>query len=625
MCQSFLIFVEVILIGVTLDSESVQGDTTEIMSSARRGRFHGKPFGGNASQQSTSGVSDQLIKNGRKSGQLNLSSRGLNAAAESRGDADFDNDERWWDQVELTKLILASNKIQDLSEDVKLLSALQSLDIHDNELQGLPETLGELHQLQKLNVSHNKLSSLPSALFSCPQLVYLHLEHNNLSELPNELGNLVELDDLDVSNNKLCTLPATIGQLVKLKSINLSNNNLTVLPSQIQFLKGIRTLDLTHNQLTSLPKELGYMRSLEQLYVRHNKLKELPLLEHCSNLKELHLGNNLLTCFGSDQLQCLNSLTVLDVRDNKIAIVPVEITQLTTLERLDISNNDVSALPYELGNMVHLKSLVVDGNPMRSIRRDIIARGSEGIKKYLRSRIEMPEEPKKAAAVSSSGSGQTGLFGGGEQVDAHSVKVSRALDYSGKKAEEVPPEIWELGVSTQVTDLNLSKNQIKQWPSSLVLLSDWVVTVNLGFNKLTALHTDLGLCLRLQNLDLRNNCLSTLPKEMESLQNLHTLILSVNRFGEVPAVVYKLKSLETLLISGNQVAQIDVSSLRQLDKLSSLDLQNNNISVVPPELGLCTNLRSLLLSGNPCRNPRPAILNKGTDALLDYLRGRIVQ
>jgi len=47
------------------------------MSSARRGRFHGKPFGGNASQQSTSGVSDQLIKNGRKSGQLNLSSRGL--------------------------------------------------------------------------------------------------------------------------------------------------------------------------------------------------------------------------------------------------------------------------------------------------------------------------------------------------------------------------------------------------------------------------------------------------------------------------------------------------------------------------------------------------------------------
>lgn len=45
---------------------------------SRRGRFQGKPFGGNfGSQNDTGGVSDQLLKNARKSGQLNLSSRGL--------------------------------------------------------------------------------------------------------------------------------------------------------------------------------------------------------------------------------------------------------------------------------------------------------------------------------------------------------------------------------------------------------------------------------------------------------------------------------------------------------------------------------------------------------------------
>ena len=44
----------------------------------RGGRFQGKPFGGNFGEQSSAGgVSDQLIKNARKSGQLNLSSRGL--------------------------------------------------------------------------------------------------------------------------------------------------------------------------------------------------------------------------------------------------------------------------------------------------------------------------------------------------------------------------------------------------------------------------------------------------------------------------------------------------------------------------------------------------------------------
>lgn len=38
-----------------------------------------------------------------------------------------------------------------------------------------------------------------------------------------------------------------------------------------------------------------------------------------------------------------------------------------------VSHSVYFSLPYELGNMSKLKSLIVDGNPMRSIRRDIIA------------------------------------------------------------------------------------------------------------------------------------------------------------------------------------------------------------------------------------------------------------
>lgn len=38
-------------------------------------------------------------------------------------------DDRWWEQVDLTKLILASNALDHLSEDVKLLPALVVLDV----------------------------------------------------------------------------------------------------------------------------------------------------------------------------------------------------------------------------------------------------------------------------------------------------------------------------------------------------------------------------------------------------------------------------------------------------------------------------------------------------------------
>lgn len=38
-------------------------------------------------------------------------------------------DDRWWEQTDLTKLILASNWLTELSEDIKELSALSVLDV----------------------------------------------------------------------------------------------------------------------------------------------------------------------------------------------------------------------------------------------------------------------------------------------------------------------------------------------------------------------------------------------------------------------------------------------------------------------------------------------------------------
>ena len=41
---------------------------------------------------------------------------------------------------------------------------------------------------------------------------------------------------------------------------------------------------------------------------------------------------------------------------------------------------------------MNLKALTLDGNPMRGIRRDIIARGTQAILEYLRSRMPVPEK-----------------------------------------------------------------------------------------------------------------------------------------------------------------------------------------------------------------------------------------
>lgn len=84
-----------------------------------------------------------LLKQARRSGQLNLSGRGLKVVptavwrvnSEPMSDkstgASFDTEDKWWDQTDLIKLILASNELSELSEDIGLLPALNVLDVRN--------------------------------------------------------------------------------------------------------------------------------------------------------------------------------------------------------------------------------------------------------------------------------------------------------------------------------------------------------------------------------------------------------------------------------------------------------------------------------------------------------------
>ena len=75
----------------------------------------------------------------------------------------------------------------------------------------------------------------------------------------------------------------------------------------------------------------------------------------------------------------------------------------------------------------------------------------------------------------------------------------------------------------------------------------------------------------------------------------------MNRFTSIPCCLYNCAKLETLLIRDNQVSSLDVSQLSRLSMLAVLDVQNNAIASVPPELGNLTQLRTLQLEGNMFR------------------------
>uniref|UniRef100_A0A8D0TUT5 Disease resistance R13L4/SHOC-2-like LRR domain-containing protein n=1 Tax=Sus scrofa TaxID=9823 RepID=A0A8D0TUT5_PIG len=153
-------------------------------------------------------VPQGLLKAARKSGQLNLSGRNLSEVPqcvwrinvdipeEANQNLSFSATERWWEQTDLTKLIISNNKLQSLSDDLRLLPALTVLDIHDNQLTSLPSAIRELENLQKLNVSHNKLKILPEEITNLRNLKGLYLQHNELTCIPEGFEQLFNLEDL---------------------------------------------------------------------------------------------------------------------------------------------------------------------------------------------------------------------------------------------------------------------------------------------------------------------------------------------------------------------------------------------------------------------------------------------
>ena len=99
----------------------------------------GRQSGGEADRRD---VSEALLRQARKSGQLNLSNRGLtrmpdkvwrvnlDVPPEARNvSLDSTDDDKWWEIVDLTKLILASNKLTDISPEIANFPALVVLDV----------------------------------------------------------------------------------------------------------------------------------------------------------------------------------------------------------------------------------------------------------------------------------------------------------------------------------------------------------------------------------------------------------------------------------------------------------------------------------------------------------------
>ena len=106
----------------------------------------------------------------------------------------------------------------------------------------------------------------------------------------------------------------------------------------------------------------------------------------------------------------------------------------------------------------------------------------------------------------------------------------------------------------------------------------------------------LSLADSLEILDLSNNRLKTIPKEIKRLKKLKIIFASNNDFETLPESLGECENLEMVGFKSNKIKYVPAKSLPI--KLRWLILTDNNISILPDALGERPRLQKLALAGN---------------------------
>ncbi|KAF0736353.1 hypothetical protein Ae201684P_007226 [Aphanomyces euteiches] len=578
----------------------------------------------------------RTLRQSRHTGSLNLSARELKDVPDAvyfpRRHKEVDEKPSDW--KDLVKLDLSYNDIVTLSPDIEQLKALTWLKLKQNQILDLPSQLGALRKLVFLDVSNNQLLRAPQCLSQLQELRELSLSGNSIKSLPDDIGLLVKLESLTVDQNQLCEIPASVGSLALLRTFTAQENSLEALPESFQSLELLETIDVSKNKLSTMPS-LEAMSRLKSVDLRHNQLTDLPSLPSTtpSTLAQVFAGHNRLSAIASDQIARVGaSLTLLDLRFNQLELLPSSVSTLVRLKTLDVSNNNLIDLPSGVGSLESLNHLAVDGNPLQSIRQSVLAGGTAALKQYLISKNpQVTDEPNPTEAKTSSSS---------DTLPDHLVRdacASGVLDISNRRSLDFSS--WTIPrFNTTLVHLNVSKNGLTALPSGLGAFTS-LQTLKAEDNHLTELPADLASLPRLQalrlqrnhltnsgiasELDLRHNELTEVPQGLDSFASLDTLLLSYNKLNSLGNHVEwrHMTKLTTVHLSHNQLESL--GSIYLAPCLTALNAENNNLQEIPLEFGHSPHLCLLNIAGNPQRGIRYSFVQKGSRAVLQYLREQV--
>ncbi|KAL1610013.1 hypothetical protein SLS60_001678 [Paraconiothyrium brasiliense] len=590
-------------------------------------------------QRPTGGVSllRKRIDGARANGKLNLAAMELREIPEEvtkMYEYNPENNAAWSEVVDLTSMILADNSLHILPESmfpdvdyeaameseevVPQFGSIQNLDLHGNMFRELPLGLGRLPQLSKINLSRNKLTmETLGVVFQIATLRELKLAANELEgAFPAKVENLTLLETLELQENRLTSLPPEIRALSHLRALNVSDNNLTSLPSEIFTSMPIIDLNASKNSFSGSFFDVGTVPHLQNLYLANNSLTSLYGSDTIllPSIKHLDVSANRLSVLPN--LAAWTSLITLLVGENSLSTLPEGFCSLKQLRNADFTANNINKLDERIALMDGLENITLVANPLRE--RKYLTMGAEDIKRDLLSKLG-PETVPDAGLVQDSADADLDVEGNGWKL-----MPSGTLDLSSQNMSEVDEDaVARFAESHDVKQLYLQQNLLVKIPRVIAQLS-FLTVLDMSKNNIANPLTESLALPKLRELRLSSNKLKSFNDISSKLSapSLHHLDVSNNRIaGSLPTLRESFPGLTTLLASDNSIDEVSAESLEGLKIVS---LSNNDIVRLEPQIGLLMGtLTSFDVEGNKFRVPNYAVLMKGTDAVLAWLKDKI--
>ena len=171
-----------------------------------------------------------------------------------------------------------------------------------------------------------------------------------------------------------------------------------------------------------------------------------------------------------------------------------------------------------------------------------------------------------------------------------------SLDLSGNQMRTMPA-VWKLGAT--LTVLNLSRNDIINFPNSVCRALPRLRELDLSHNKLRSLPTNMGNFSQLSVLSLESNFLKFLPESMMLLsETLSWLLLGHNKLRTLPQLAWSyFSALQVLTLHENRLRALP-EDFGGFSSLRMLTLHGNKLAALPAPFGKCPLLERLTLNGN---------------------------